>query len=508
MIDKEIARKRRRQRARVAALYYGRRSFSVTPSGPTNTVAPAVTGTPTVGETLSCSTGTWSGTGTISYAYQWQRDGSNISGATSSTYTLVEADASTSVRCVVTATDDIGSTSANSNAVSVAALAGALSELGTNGAIPAGATFTRTGTAWAIGSDGGVDSYAEDAPRYHYDLGEAATGLLIEGARTNEVANHTGANANWTLSSVTAVDAVGTGPSGATDTTTITPSNVNARVEPLNGLLSISAGDTLSAQIWVKSRASSNDLDMLGRFTGGTVDQDTNEYNPATGAIVSTGTDSASTETRNGWYIFGLTDTDDPADNTSFAWRVFPDRTGGTVLAEVWGAQVEQAPFCSSPILSSGAVTTRNAETCTDAISGTPSEVVLTANGVAAPGLDGDQVWLQVDDGDDNDRITIRRNSSGNIICERLVGGVSQSSIDLGALANGAQALVEVESTASTFRARIDGGTISTDNTGSHPSGLTTARFGHNAAGGNHMFGVLLGSDQATGTKIESGTLS
>jgi hypothetical protein len=52
---------------------------------------------------------------TPTYSYQWQRNGSTISGATSSTYVLVQDDVGTTVRCVVTATNAAGSTSANSN---------------------------------------------------------------------------------------------------------------------------------------------------------------------------------------------------------------------------------------------------------------------------------------------------------------------------------------------------------------------------------------------------------
>lgn len=85
---------------------------------PVNTVAPAITGTPQVGQTLSCSTGTWSNVPT-SYAYQWKRNNANILGATSATYTLVSADANTSVKCTVTATNGAGSANADSNTVSV-----------------------------------------------------------------------------------------------------------------------------------------------------------------------------------------------------------------------------------------------------------------------------------------------------------------------------------------------------------------------------------------------------
>ena len=83
---------------------------------PANTVAPVVSGTATVGQTLSSTTGTWNGIPTPTFGYQWQRAGSNISGATSSTYTLVEADYANTIRCVVTATNAVSAVSANSNA--------------------------------------------------------------------------------------------------------------------------------------------------------------------------------------------------------------------------------------------------------------------------------------------------------------------------------------------------------------------------------------------------------
>lgn len=88
-------------------------------SAPVNTIAPVVSGSGVVGQTLTTTNGTWTGNPTPTYAYQWQSNGSPISGATSSTYVLVSADAGTNVRCVVTATNAIGATSANSNAIAV-----------------------------------------------------------------------------------------------------------------------------------------------------------------------------------------------------------------------------------------------------------------------------------------------------------------------------------------------------------------------------------------------------
>jgi predicted secreted protein len=93
---------------------------------PYNTVLPAVTGTPTVGQTLSGSTGTWAGNATITYARQWQSGPTNnpldprwanISGATSGTRVLAVGQSGQYIRQRVTATNSEGSTIAFSNIV-------------------------------------------------------------------------------------------------------------------------------------------------------------------------------------------------------------------------------------------------------------------------------------------------------------------------------------------------------------------------------------------------------
>lgn len=85
---------------------------------PANTAAPALTtdGTPQTGETISCTTGSWTGSPT-SYAYQWKRDGTNIAGATGSTYLLAVADEGHAITCTVTATNAGGNASASSGSI-------------------------------------------------------------------------------------------------------------------------------------------------------------------------------------------------------------------------------------------------------------------------------------------------------------------------------------------------------------------------------------------------------
>ena len=79
---------------------------------PANTAAPVMTGTPEVDQTLSCSSGSWSGNPAPSLAYEWLRDDAPIAGASSPTYIPQAGDARHELGCRVTATNPAGGISA------------------------------------------------------------------------------------------------------------------------------------------------------------------------------------------------------------------------------------------------------------------------------------------------------------------------------------------------------------------------------------------------------------
>ncbi len=79
-----------------------------TARAPMNTAPPTITGTPAVGQTLTCAPGTWSGTMPQTFAFQWLRDGTPIPVATMSTYAVVAADAGHTLTCQMTATNGCG----------------------------------------------------------------------------------------------------------------------------------------------------------------------------------------------------------------------------------------------------------------------------------------------------------------------------------------------------------------------------------------------------------------
>ncbi|MFF8187210.1 beta strand repeat-containing protein [Microbacterium sp. NPDC016588] len=93
----------------VTAVKDGYKSQATTSAGApviqllTGTPIPKISGTPVVGEKLTATAGTWT-PAPVTLAYQWQRDGVAIAGATATTYTTVAADKGKTLTVQVTGT--------------------------------------------------------------------------------------------------------------------------------------------------------------------------------------------------------------------------------------------------------------------------------------------------------------------------------------------------------------------------------------------------------------------
>jgi hypothetical protein len=87
---------------------------------PVNTALPTISGSPSVGQRVQASTGTWTGLSSNGFGYQWTRCNANgsacagISGATGQSYGIGQADRGMALRVSVKATNSTGSTSATS----------------------------------------------------------------------------------------------------------------------------------------------------------------------------------------------------------------------------------------------------------------------------------------------------------------------------------------------------------------------------------------------------------
>ena len=100
-------------------------------AGPTSASPPSVTGSLQQGARLTATAGTWAGSGTITYAYQWYRCDANgahcssIHGATRGTYTQVAKDVGKTIGLTVRATDTTGTTAAYAPLAGLVAAPGA-----------------------------------------------------------------------------------------------------------------------------------------------------------------------------------------------------------------------------------------------------------------------------------------------------------------------------------------------------------------------------------------------
>lgn len=160
---------------------------------------PTITGTTHVGQVLTAHAGTWKGDPDPTFAYQWQRanpDGSSagdISGATASTYTLVEGDAGKKVRVKVTGTDPFGSASATSvytvivGTVPVNTVAPAITGTTTVGEVLTSDAGTWTGSPtpttafqwWRANADDTIIGSIPDADEATYTLVSADEGKKV-----------------------------------------------------------------------------------------------------------------------------------------------------------------------------------------------------------------------------------------------------------------------------------------------------------------------------------------
>ena len=129
------------------------------------TGAPTINGTAQVGETLTAETSGIAdedGLTNAAFAYQWQADGADISGATSDTYTLTDSDEGAAISVRVTFTDDAGNeeslTSVATGAVAAKANSPATGAPAINGTAQVGETLTADTSG--IADDDGLDNVA------------------------------------------------------------------------------------------------------------------------------------------------------------------------------------------------------------------------------------------------------------------------------------------------------------------------------------------------------------
>ena len=169
-------------------------------SAPAIVSAPVISGTTTLGSVLTTTDGVWTGNPTPTFTYQWKRGVSNITSATSATYTLVLADSGAAITCVVTATNVLGNNNSTSNIITAdnyAPVNAFISTFRTTTAsetvtLPYEVAGTYSGTIdWGDGGPTSVNSYAN---RDHVYAVAGDYVITVTGVTTGFRFNSTGSN--------------------------------------------------------------------------------------------------------------------------------------------------------------------------------------------------------------------------------------------------------------------------------------------------------------------------
>jgi Papain family cysteine protease len=186
-------------------------SGPVTPgTAPANTALPRISGTASLGQTLSATSGTWSPAATA-YTYQWQRstDGvtwNSIPGATATTYVVAAGDLGARLRVSITALNSAGSGTASSAPVGpvVAAAPQNTARPAIYGVARQGETLYATSGSWMP---------APTSYSYHWQRSTdgGATWQTISGAMTSHYTLASSDLGAIVRVSVTATNAVGSG---------------------------------------------------------------------------------------------------------------------------------------------------------------------------------------------------------------------------------------------------------------------------------------------------------
>ena len=231
-------------------------------------------------------------------------------------------------------------------------------------------TFTRASGGTFLGSDGLLQTAANNIPRIEYDATGAVKGLLIEQARTNLVTySNDFTTSSWTRYRVSIASNVSgvTAPDGSETVDKMIPNSANHEHRVWDGVSSTAVGETYS----VYAKSAGYDYVWLGYYEGAVYGYAV--VNLTNGVVTASNTANYSVEaSTNGFYRISVTKTasgtnpryisisPSPTASPTLNSNNAPLYTGdGTSGIYVWGAQIEAGAFPTSYIPTTGSTATR-----------------------------------------------------------------------------------------------------------------------------------------------------
>ena len=340
--------------------------------------------------------------------------------------------------------------------------------------LPAGDTFARASSGWLLADGSTLTAFSTNVPRI------AGGSVTVEGARTNFVPNGNNIS-TWNKRGTCAA-------SFSSESTLLSGLQSGNNDIYTNSLTSgLSLGDPLAISLSILRVSTSNIVSLQNSSTNTRGEWSIN--------LASLPDEWVNTFTS----MTGVTIVDPFEAYTSGVAGFLIRGSNTTQLSlRVKNLNMQAGNFSSTPIATSGGSATRAAESWITDL-GTPASVTCRARGVAASGLAGNQVLIQADDGSQDDRITARRDSSGDMIAELYAGGVEQATLNLGAVANSSAVDVlvtcgyDAELDTNVFSARLGTDPMDAQTaTGVTLPDITTGRTGCSSSAGSEWFGQII----------------
>jgi hypothetical protein len=386
-------------------------------------------------------------------------------------------------------------------------------------------TVTRAGVATRVDSSRLIAAVSADTARQDY---EATTGLilgtLIEEPRTTLVGNTEAMNVNGSANAPWTVNA-GVAPDGATTADLLVPNTTTAQHRTDHATVTADGTSSYAYSVFAKPSGIFNWVQLRYDDAATGIQHYADILNGVAGTASQRGDVFFVDSYASQWYRVGAArvvaaGAKTPrvnvatADNTnSFAGNA----SSGLLL---WGLQLEAGYFPSSYIPNAGAAgtsVTRNGDVITYPVSSitgwNASAMTLVVAFRSAP--DGasntQQTLFQIDDGTEDNRIALVRDTSDFIRWQVTAGGVSQYNVEVGALGPQQRGTAALAVSSTLRRACFNGGSVDTEETTiTMPSGLTTLRFGKNTTGeylNGHfrrlkIYDVLLSEDDVNGDTV------
>lgn len=345
-------------------------------------------------------------------------------------------------------------------------------------------TFSRTTSATFLGSNGLLQTAANNVPRIEYDATGAVKGLLIEEARTNLVLN-SGNLSTVLIEYNTQLVASGvTVPDGSTDAYLLYPDSSGVARFIYSPAQTLTAGATQTTSVYMKASGVTTGL-FYSSAGGGLSTSGFAWFDLSAGTVgtVVSGYTATIEDVGNGWYrcsvsgvtlnggylIVGVAD----ADNSTAVTK------SGTDGILVWGAQAETGAFPTSYIPTTGAPATRArdiAEIPTSAFGYNNDKGTVVCEFDSAALYVSTIFTLVVDQA--NDGMTAIIYPANRVSYQVVTGGVTQVNSNFDAYATASQvSKVATVYAKDDFAAVLNGGAVATDTAGSVPP-VSTLKLG------------------------------